>query len=279
MRMVHRSAVLTASLAVNTRRDRSAREAIVSAQSSFHASPARSSSAAVLLSASPSGRRATRAAADRTQPRRRRRIAEFSTMIEQLLARFEKPFELLCTIPGVQRKTAEVIIAETGAAMSAFPTAKHLAGRVLPRQRRTRRQAPLRQDPKGSKCCARTGRSGQGRQPHRKTPTSLPSTSGYAPRRPYQSHNRGRPLGGHRGLAHAHHWAAHVPTGAGSTSPVATPTDPQTLVATRTARPHRHPRIRGSRLNECDFSSDLWSLLPSVSLAEIMVGACGRCRK
>jgi transposase len=35
--------------------------------------------------------------------------------------------ELLTTIPGVQRRTAEVIIAETGGDMSAFPGAKHLA--------------------------------------------------------------------------------------------------------------------------------------------------------
>jgi transposase len=33
----------------------------------------------------------------------------------------------LCSIPGVQRRTAEVIIAETGGDMSAFPGAKHLA--------------------------------------------------------------------------------------------------------------------------------------------------------
>jgi len=34
---------------------------------------------------------------------------------------------LLCTIPGVQRRTAQVILAETGADMSVFPTPKHLA--------------------------------------------------------------------------------------------------------------------------------------------------------
>ena len=33
----------------------------------------------------------------------------------------------LCTIPGVARRTAEVIIAETGADMSRFPTTGHLA--------------------------------------------------------------------------------------------------------------------------------------------------------
>ena len=33
----------------------------------------------------------------------------------------------MCTIPGVGRRAAEVIIAETGGDMSVFPTAKHLA--------------------------------------------------------------------------------------------------------------------------------------------------------
>ena len=40
---------------------------------------------------------------------------------------FEKAVELLCTIHGVQRRTAEVIIAEIGVDMSVFATAKHLA--------------------------------------------------------------------------------------------------------------------------------------------------------
>jgi transposase len=54
-------------------------------------------------------------------------IAELSEAIEQQIAPFAKAVELLCTIPGVQQRTAEVIIAETGGDMSAFPTAKHLA--------------------------------------------------------------------------------------------------------------------------------------------------------
>jgi transposase len=54
-------------------------------------------------------------------------IAELSTVIEEQIAPFTKAVEALCTIPGVQRRTAEVIIAETGGDMSAFPTAKHLA--------------------------------------------------------------------------------------------------------------------------------------------------------
>jgi transposase len=40
---------------------------------------------------------------------------------------FEKAVELLCTIPGVQRRSAETIVAEIGVDMSVFATAKHLA--------------------------------------------------------------------------------------------------------------------------------------------------------
>jgi transposase len=54
-------------------------------------------------------------------------IDDLSDAIEQQIAPFAQAVELLCTIPGVQRRTAEVIIAETGGDMSAFPTAKHLA--------------------------------------------------------------------------------------------------------------------------------------------------------
>ena len=54
-------------------------------------------------------------------------IAELSTAIEAQIAPLAPAVDALCTIPGIQRRTAEVIIAETGGDMTAFPTAKHLA--------------------------------------------------------------------------------------------------------------------------------------------------------
>jgi transposase len=54
-------------------------------------------------------------------------IASLTEAIGEQIAPFEKAVELLCTIPGVQRRTAEVIIAEIGVDMSVFPTDKHLA--------------------------------------------------------------------------------------------------------------------------------------------------------
>jgi transposase len=54
-------------------------------------------------------------------------IAGLTEAIGEEIAPFEKAVELLCTIPGVQRRTAEVIIVEIGVDMRVFPTAKELA--------------------------------------------------------------------------------------------------------------------------------------------------------
>jgi transposase len=54
-------------------------------------------------------------------------IDRLSEEIEQRIAPFAPQRELLKTIPGVNTRTAEVLIAEIGVDMSAFPTPKHLA--------------------------------------------------------------------------------------------------------------------------------------------------------
>jgi transposase len=54
-------------------------------------------------------------------------IADLSSQIERVIAPFSEQVELLDTIPGVDRRTAEVLIAEIGVDMSRFPTHKHLA--------------------------------------------------------------------------------------------------------------------------------------------------------
>ena len=61
-------------------------------------------------------------------------IDRHTTAIEALTDRIEvmiEPFQgfrqLICTIPGISTLTADVVIAETGADMTRFPTAKHLA--------------------------------------------------------------------------------------------------------------------------------------------------------
>ena len=54
-------------------------------------------------------------------------IARLDEQIDRELVPFDEALALLDTIPGVGRRTAEVIIAETGGEMSRFPSAAHLA--------------------------------------------------------------------------------------------------------------------------------------------------------
>jgi transposase len=54
-------------------------------------------------------------------------IAVLSARIEQLVAPFAERVALLDTIPGVDKRAAEVIVSEIGVDMGQFPTAAHLA--------------------------------------------------------------------------------------------------------------------------------------------------------
>lgn len=54
-------------------------------------------------------------------------ICELGAEVERVIAPFSDEVELLDTIPGVNRRTAETLIAEIGADMGQFPTHRHLA--------------------------------------------------------------------------------------------------------------------------------------------------------
>ena len=54
-------------------------------------------------------------------------IGELSEEIEERMRPFARERELLCTIPGVAERTAEVILAELGPDMSRFATHRHAA--------------------------------------------------------------------------------------------------------------------------------------------------------
>ena len=49
------------------------------------------------------------------------------TRVEELIAPFNAARDLLVTIPGIQRRTAEIVIAEIGVDMAQFPSPGHLA--------------------------------------------------------------------------------------------------------------------------------------------------------
>jgi transposase len=54
-------------------------------------------------------------------------IDRLSDRIADVAAPWQAHLDLLCTIPGVRRRTAEVILAEIGPDMTRFPTSAHLA--------------------------------------------------------------------------------------------------------------------------------------------------------
>jgi transposase len=54
-------------------------------------------------------------------------IADLTARIEVVIEPFHSFCDLICTIPGIGIRTAEVIVAETGADMNVFPTAGHFA--------------------------------------------------------------------------------------------------------------------------------------------------------
>ncbi len=98
-------------------------------------------------------------------------------------ARVPSPFEpavtLLCTIPGWQRRTAEVFLAETGGDMTSLPhrTAPRLVVAPGPRHPRISRETTTsgnqtRQHPP----VPSPHRGSQIRRPHPATPTSAPNT-------------------------------------------------------------------------------------------------------
>jgi transposase len=71
---------------------------------------------------------------------------------------FEPAVELLRSIPGVERRAAEVIVAEIGTDMSVFPTAKHLASwaKVCPGQNESAGKRKSAKTGKGSKWLRKT---------------------------------------------------------------------------------------------------------------------------
>ncbi len=56
-----------------------------------------------------------------------RTVTELTTRIEVVIKPFQGARDLLVSIPGISTAVADVVIAETGADMSRFPTAGHLA--------------------------------------------------------------------------------------------------------------------------------------------------------
>jgi transposase len=80
-------------------------------------------------------------------------VAALSQRIEAATVPFAAEVELLCTIPGVGQRSAEVILAEIGTDMSRFPTGGHLASwaGMCPGQRKSAGKRGSAKTRKGSK--------------------------------------------------------------------------------------------------------------------------------
>jgi transposase len=178
-------------------------------------------------------------------------IERLSDAIEERIAPFERAVELLCTIPGVQRPTAQVIIAETGPDMTVFPSARHLASWAG--------QCP------GNDRSAGKQRSGRTRTGSRWLNAALKDAAMAAIRTKNtylralyerqrsrighgKSDRRRQALDARRRLAHAHHRRAlRRPRIRLPRSPRPRPHDQAPRRPARTPRSHRHPP-GGSRI-------------------------------
>lgn len=85
-------------------------------------------------------------------------IDAISTRIEEQIRPFEPAVELLRSIPGVERRAAEVLVAEIGTDMSVFPTAGHLASwaGICPGQNESAGKRKSAKTRKGSKWLRKT---------------------------------------------------------------------------------------------------------------------------
>jgi transposase len=82
-------------------------------------------------------------------------IEKLSTRIEVMTEPFQGFHDLICTIPGISTLTADVVVAETGADMSRFPTAKHLPPGRAPHRATTspRARSNRRRRGQGTRTC------------------------------------------------------------------------------------------------------------------------------
>jgi len=124
-------------------------------------------------------------------------IGELSEEIEERMRPFARERELLCTIPGVAERTAEVIrrVGSRHESLRHAPSCGELGGR-LPRPRRVRGQASLRQDAQGRQLAAgRPDRGGQQRgRAHQRHLPARPIPANTPPPRPQEGDRRRRPL-------------------------------------------------------------------------------------
>lgn len=109
-------------------------------------------------------------------------IGRLSVEIDRVIAPFARQVELLDTIPGIDRRCAEAIIAEIGVDMSRFGHSARLASwaGVCPGPAPVRRSPQDRQDPQGLPVAPdppQRGRQGPNASPAKSAPWATTSPS------------------------------------------------------------------------------------------------------
>ena len=178
-------------------------------------------------------------------------IERLSDAIEEQIAPFARQRDLLMTIPGVKQRTAEVLIAEIGVDMNAFPTPKHLASwaGVCPGNDQSAGKRRSGKTRKGSKWLRATLTEVRARRdPNQELLPRRPIPAPPRPPRPLQGRDRRRPLDPDRRLAHApNRRALPRPRRRLLHPPEPRPHHQTPHPTTRSARTPRHPRAPGGR--------------------------------
>ena len=176
-------------------------------------------------------------------------IATLSERIEELTRPFSRELELLDTIPGVDKRAAEMLLAEIGPDMSRFPTDAHLASwaGMCPGQRESAGKKHSGRHPQRLQMAARNpDRICQGESSAPRAPTCLPATTASRaaagtprPRSPPATRSSSPPTT-------SSNRASPTTNSAKSSSTAATPRTPNATAddscTTRTPRPQSHPR-------------------------------------
>ena len=134
-------------------------------------------------------------------------IDALTARIETVIAPFAAAREALVTIPGISQTVAEVIIAETGADMTVFPTAAHLASwaGVCPGLNESAGRVKSAHTRHGNAHLkARAGCRGDVRIPDEEHLPGRPIPAHRDPARAGAGRRRDRTDDPHRGLEHAH---------------------------------------------------------------------------
>jgi transposase len=178
-----------------------------------------------------------------------RSIATLTADVTDRLCPFESAVTILCSIPGVSRTTAEVMIAEMGVDMTRFPTSGHLcawAGVAPASHESAGKRQPVGTSPRLNLAAARSRRSSQGGVAHQGHLPLRPVLQAGPTKRFQQGHHRRCPLHFGRLLAPAH-----------QRCPLRRPWRPILRASTRSRRGGEaaSAQDRGSRLRRQDHPS------------------------